>query len=380
MSKFYCWDCYDDQTAILTDNGWKFFEDVETNDGIYTLNSFNWQIEIQNFSIKIKRRSDTIVTYVGKSTNFGITPNHDIIYFTSCNHLKNKSIDELPIQVRLLSRIGNWIGDIDKQFELPAIKYFARRGISVQETKEEPIKYFNWMDWSHFMAAFLSEGCTSTGHQVILTQNDNSFLDDMKSIVNKMGYQYGKYHCGIRIVDKQLWNYLRQFGKAPQKFIPSYIKNAPPSTISVFLDWYCRGDGTYRKVKNGVMRLFYTSSKTMADDLQECIMKIGGSATIAFTPSRRKNWCDEYRISERTSEFRTFDSRKLCIEKYDGFVYDVTVPNHIIYVRRNGRPMWGSNCHKWLNEKELEICKKEHPNDIEEYPNNFDPKIGRIKK
>ena len=36
-------------------------------------------------------------------------------------------------------------------------------------------------------------------------------------------------------------------------------------------------------------------------------------------------------------------------------------------------------CHKFLNDDELKICKKEHPEDIEEYPDEFNPKIGRIK-
>jgi len=34
-------------------------------------------------------------------------------------------------------------------------------------------------------------------------------------------------------------------------------------------------------------------------------------------------------------------------------VYDVTVPNHIIYVRRNGKPCWSSNC--WEGYVTIEI-------------------------
>ena len=33
------------------------------------------------------------------------------------------------------------------------------------------------------------------------------------------------------------------------------------------------------------------------------------------------------------------------IQHYDGFVYDLTLEkNHIMYIRRNGKCFWGSNC------------------------------------
>ncbi len=38
---------------------------------------------------------------------------------------------------------------------------------------------------------------------------------------------------------------------------------------------------------------------------------------------------------------------------YDDVVYDVTVPNHTLYVRRNGKPCWSSNC--WEGHLTIEI-------------------------
>lgn len=39
---------------------------------------------------------------------------------------------------------------------------------------------------------------------------------------------------------------------------------------------------------------------------------------------------------------------------YDGQVYCVTVPNHIIYVRRNGKTSWCNQCYEpWIDEVEM---------------------------
>jgi len=38
---------------------------------------------------------------------------------------------------------------------------------------------------------------------------------------------------------------------------------------------------------------------------------------------------------------------------YDGMVYDVTVPGHLIFVRRNGKAVWSGNC--WEGFVTLEI-------------------------
>ncbi|MDP2905918.1 MAG: GDP-mannose 4,6-dehydratase [Candidatus Omnitrophota bacterium] len=50
-------------------------------------------------------------------------------------------------------------------------------------------------------------------------------------------------------------------------------------------------------------------------------------------------------LTDERKDFLTPLYPKRTIEKYDGYVYCVNVPNHIIYVRRNGKVLWCGNCY-----------------------------------
>ncbi|MGH9184901.1 MAG: GDP-mannose 4,6-dehydratase, partial [Acidimicrobiales bacterium] len=53
--------------------------------------------------------------------------------------------------------------------------------------------------------------------------------------------------------------------------------------------------------------------------------------------------------------------RHRSVEPYQGRVYDVTVPNHILLVRRNGKAMWSGNCGSYDGGREkapAAICRK----------------------
>jgi len=76
------------------------------------------------------------------------------------------------------------------------------------------------------------------------------------------------------ILNKQLSLYLRKFGHASQKFVPEEIKKLPPKKIKIFLNAYMLGEGNIQK------ETFITSSKKLADDLQELILKCGWASNI----------------------------------------------------------------------------------------------------
>jgi hypothetical protein len=157
----------------------------------------------------------------------------------------------------------------------------------------------------------------------------------------------------IDVNDKDLAMYCSQFGKSLQKWVPQEIKDATPQQIRIFLNTFCKGDGYDRDAGR---KIYYTSSKQMADDLQELIFKSGGVASI----SKRKikgqiKWIkDHYAVSSAdgyiVAEYARYDNvrvKKQNLKKinYDGMVYCLKVkPHHTLFVRRNGHAMWCGNC------------------------------------
>ena len=132
--------------------------------------------------------------------------------------------------------------------------------------------------------------------------------------------------------------------------MPDFIKSLTSKQIALFLDWFAKGDGTM--MKKGY-RIFYSSSKRMADDIQELLMKIGRVGIVKKRPGRGRLWIvdhwadasrEQYEVHERVKKLNSWiDRRDTRIVDYSGKVYCATVENHVMYVRRNGKPFWCGN-------------------------------------
>jgi len=186
------------------------------------------------------------------------------------------------------------------------------------------------------------------------------FLDVRLPIVKKSAFTIGY----VPLVD-----YLTQFGTASEKFVPQEIMSAPPRQIEIFLHYIVRDGST-----SGDQ--IYTSSRRMADQLQELAQKIGGSGIITPDDRRgsikviRDHWtqtCEidihrrrrahlcttnhvNYRLSMSKVRVRRFSVRE---EDYAGFIGCVSVPNGILYVRRNGKPCWSGNTPEQIAQYQL---------------------------
>jgi glycosyltransferase involved in cell wall biosynthesis len=98
----------------------------------------------------------------------------------------------------------------------------------------------------------------------------------------------------------------------------------------------------------------------LADNLNEIALKLGVSATIKNRGIRKgdkyikgrliNQRYDSYDInfylnSRKGSLTPTLPNKNILMKEYVGNIYCVTVPNHILYVRRNGSSYWCGNSH-----------------------------------
>jgi hypothetical protein len=139
---------------------------------------------------------------------------------------------------------------------------------------------------------------------------------------------------------KQLYSYLKQFGKDDERYIPREIKMLPPELLREFIMTYAKGDGCITK-SNDV--LIGTKSKRLADDLQEIFLKLGMNASIKIKRGSSYNPNGVY--YEINGHYKTCFRVMTKPEKvkYRGFVYCATVPNGTLLVRRNFKVTWSGN-------------------------------------
>jgi hypothetical protein len=199
------------------------------------------------------------------------------------------------------------------------------------------------------MGLWLSEGSLNQGfsrkgrgngyrhYNIWIWQKKNELC--ITKLLERMPIKFKRYEnaigwCGS---NKEIFNYLKQFGKSGDKFIPQEIKDSSIENIKLFLKWYEFGDGTK---KNGKCILVTTKSKRMAEDLQELYIKSGISARINL----RNDGC--YEVRKHTNYNIGLKQRFLKIEEVkDEEVFCVMVPNHTVLVKRNdGRPIFCGNC------------------------------------
>ncbi len=370
--------CYDEKTDVLTNNGWKKFSDINYSDKICTLNIKNNKIEFQKsvkkFSYQYKGRMYRLKT---KRVDLLVTPNHRL-FVCKCDFRKPpkfflKEAEFLFNKAKRFKKDGIWIGKNPKYFTLPAVKMnWGCENYSGFRYKKE--KNFPIRNWLKFFGFWIAEGWTTQGNNsdycVCLSNTDVNLMYEMKRILENFGYTvfYFKKGNTLRVRDYQLFDYLKRFGKCYDKFIPQDIKSLSKELLEILLRYYIKGDGhIYGRSGKGLSAT--TTSIHLRDDLQEIALKIGYSAYYKLgykkgTPfhgvlyknriykQNNDSWVVYFIRRNIHAVLPSTNKKYGHIEswiKFKGRVFCVSVPNHVIYVRRNGIPVWCGNSDPKMN-------------------------------
>ena len=98
----------------------------------------------------------------------------------------------------------------------------------------------------------------------------------------------------------------------------------------------------------------------MRNGIVECLLKCGKDIRLSehenlgggiirgrkVNPGRKI-----YRINTNPKQYETTHLRKAKEVEYNDFTYDLTVPNNTLFVIRNGKGCWSSNCRQLLKAK-----------------------------
>lgn len=358
--------CYDDQTEILTEDGWKFFKDLTDNDIVATLNPQTDSLEYAKPSLIFQKpyKGKMVQVEGSRKVDLVVTPDHKM--YVSINKRANEWSDFNLVKVEDVvnkkvkyKRNCKWIGVEKDFFEIPPIEIHHNQHTS---HTEPPIKIP--MDvWLEFFGYWLAEGYASKYTTTITQSANEEKQNKIKSIFDKMPFKYA-YYCDtdFSIRNKQLSSYLMRFGKAHQKCIPPGLKDLSPRQLKILLEAMMVGDGCSLENKT---RWYLTTSSRLADDVQELLLKTGISGNIRVQtvesllkydrsingrkvhPRHNQQYTISFvlrntpQVGYNPKQGRNAANHKMI--DYDGIVYCVEVPSHIVYVRRNGVPVWSGN-------------------------------------
>lgn len=355
--------CYSDDTEVLTRRGWVRFADVTADDEFATrhpkTNAFEWQAATYFHQA---RHDGPMYHFNSKSLDILVSPNHRMLVEALPRALggsRHREPGDVIVTAEDLAKYGNgqksripmtsvWEAAPLQEFRLPA----RGRGVGVSMPGN---------DFAAFMGMWLSEGSLGGGDQVVITQDPKSKgYEEFRALLARLFGREGRdvTHTGKSFVvgRKVLHDYLSTFGKAHEKYVPEIVKNMSADQLRIFWRFYMLGDGCYSEGRERII----TVSRRMADDLQEIAQKIGYCASVAVRKApakdavfsdgrviRQENMRPAYVVSLSRTQYRTWNVDTV---DYHGDIYCVSVPNEILYVRRNGRPAWCGNTIKPLRD------------------------------
>lgn len=359
------WGCYDDKTEVLTDNGFKQFKDLEEDDLIATLNDNKIEYN-KPLNYFMYEYNGEMYRYNSSKIDLMVTPNHNM-YVQSLYDRQNKKnnfrfikAENIEYKQIVFKRDGEWEGEDKDFFELPSVYQ------KVNENSEVIIdnKKIRMDDWLEFFGYWISEGsiykgkCKKGGSQYFIkvSQTKVENVKIIRSCFDRLGFNYSYNGRDFTISNFQLYDYLFQFGKCNEKFIPKEIKDISKRQLKILYDALMLGDGSICEGENGSKKInYYTSSEKLRDDFQEICLKIGLCSSYSVddrlgkynTQGYNYNYLS-YRINiNNTQNFNSsmpiIFEKHIRKEKYNGNVYCVEIPNHVLFIRRNGKTCWCGN-------------------------------------
>jgi len=400
-------NCYSGDTEVYTENGWQLIKNVRPGTKCLSLNPNTKSVE---YVTAIRHHTtvpvDKMVSFTNRAFDLLVTPNHHMLYMTE-HHYKNGKRAMQFIDAEKL--IGKKSGAFYRSCEWT--------GPDV-ETVTLGSKNVTLDQYIRFMAWYLSDGSTTVAcNQVTLSQDRNKSADTYKEIhelLHEIGYDNHSHSSkGFSIQDKALTAQMAEYGKCTEKYIPEVIKNASREMIRLFLDTYVKADGHKKETnhfKGGNFKpeaSYFTTSKRLADDLGEMIMKAGMRPSYSLKKSKgvavkHKNGTytgnyDVWTIRACYSQYATLQSMAIEYVDYGDLAYCVELEKyHTLWVRRNGKTCWCGNCTHTLsafvdefsNEDEMTLGNKYRAADnnlstrelAKKYPVEKDDNRARTKK
>ena len=379
--------CYSSDTQVLTRVGYKRWADVLPTDELATLNpktnEIEYQLPTRLFKYPHKGRMYRVQN---QSIDLLVTPNHNM-WVRPRGHKKYQlqRADATAGKAVQYQVTGRWKGNDPKFYTLPSLT--VAKG---KRSRTYPERKISSETWAEFLGWYLSEGCchrTKDGScRVIISQCDPAGRVKVRSMLMRFGYQFSESRTQFTITNAQLWRELQYLGKSLTKRLPSYVLDWSPRLQRIFYKSFCLGDGD----ENGAL---YTSSKQLADELCELVLKCGwsprlvtkhpaghesiirGETVVSTVAALKVNVCKtQLRPWFDPNEYRGAHGKRRTGERasgeswvdYDGFVYCAEVPNHLLFVRRKGKVVVCGNSDAGTALRNILLRLQAQPKDVKD--------------
>lgn len=372
--------CYDPETEVLTDQGWIQFPELTMAHKVASLvgtdnDTLQYTTPKRVFSYDYSGPMYKLET---NQVNLLVTPNHRMYVGNRSGTKWNieKAEDIIGQRRKYKKNVENYnsIG-----FTMPPEFVCDAAGVPQKFVIHEDAKKFEMQfdDWLLFFGIWMAEGCANErNHITYIAAHKQRVKDALNAIKernpttmnlhrmkdNKDVIEENSYY----IYDKVLTKYMVTYSVgAINKFLPEWTWCLTPIQSRILINGMMLGDG--HTMKNGTRR-YDTSSKSLADDFQRLCLHAGYSANIylkyeaghksVVKATGREgetitSTANAYRITIIETQNTPIVNKNAKLNgenhqdsyiNYNDKVYCCEVDGiGVLYVRRNGIPVWCGN-------------------------------------
>lgn len=336
--------CHTADTEVLTDRGFVAWPDYNWSDLLATVNPATHRMEYQlPFEKHVYDYDGPMVYSTNRRVDFGVTPDHQM-YVRKWDAEKRTLSDrysfvragDIGWYAGLLHAPSGWVGTELVELEVPGDRRYdgddliALLGLIVSDG--------------------FAGGTDGTRNLVSFASFREETRPTIAALAARLGFKEAPSRPGVWNSAGSLAEWVRANCytgaglRSQNKRVPDLVKVASERQIKLFLHYF--NDRT----RDG--KQFFTTSRKLADDLQELHLRIGKRACVDAVPPQETTYRDKAIRSGPAFTLTVGEVDRLCIdrkkhieqERYKGQVFCAAVPNHTLVTRRNGTVLISSNC------------------------------------
>jgi len=342
ISKANVQACYSEDTEVLTDEGWRKYNEVKNlNIAQYNQNDntikflphkglYDYNYEGKMFNFKDKR-NDILVT-----------PNHTMLIKRETQKKYEKiNAEDIKSYRFKVKNSGHYIGKEQKYFLLPKIKHKQNRK-HPKYSHQHKDKRIPMNLWLEFLGYFVTEGGIETIPTIGFVQKKGDEADKIKKCLKRLtkilGCSLSEIDCGkyvrFKITQTQVYEYIKKLGaKCYNKTLGINFSSLSKRQLKILYDALMLGDGS----SDG--KYFSCTSNILTDEIQAIAHLINKSASqhIHYKEGSRGNRKTTYRavFSDKIEpEIKRKSIKKIY---YKGKVWCFSTDTGFFVTRRNGK-------------------------------------------
>ena len=363
--------CFDAETEVLTNRGWRHFADLDHTEQVLTLNPETRFVEFQKpLAYQAYHYEGLLKVIEGRDVSFAVTPDHRQ-YGRFAHKLEDGFIQTSEVghhEFRIHSAGDGWVGCYPDAVTMDGVaseqrisNQFGTYGNGAIAARPRIITGTSQLRaFALLLTYYVTEGSLrdfSGSGQGIIIYGDH--VDAIRELCAQLDYSTSIYvdpRNGVPRMSVSGGATLRQYceeecGKGSHmKRLPNWVLNLPAEDLALVWDTLVMTDG-HHYIQSG-RDVLITTSPVLAGQAQEILCKLGYASSVNHESDGVNHVV--YRVSRKQSRSIVLNKNAWVEDQqYSGMVYCVTTQNGVIYVRRNGKPHFSGNCYMSFGDKQF---------------------------